>query len=667
VREGLLRPFELSFDALCIVGFDGYVKFAESAFARMLGCTQKALVGKPFVDTIHTDDREFVGEVLAQLVAGTNSASFECRQLCGDSSLRILGWNTRGVPEEGVIYGVARDVTDWRGASDELSALRSLAALVAQGLPCNELCTLIATEIARLFDDPPVGIFRYDPNLTATVVAASADLSSYVGRGLRLAPDEPSVLASVRRTRRPVRFDESSGVGVAGAEAGTEFGVGATLGVPVVLEGSVWGAVTLGVKEGRSPLPVDTIDRVTGFTHLIVTSIANAESRAEFGRLVEEQASLRRVATLVARGTRPADVFAAVAEEVGRVIEVDSTSVVRYEADETITVVAISGENILTPVGSNWTLEGESIASRVFRTGRPARMNSFNGAGGVLAELARELGRRSAVGAPIIVDDRLWGAAVANSVTGVLPAVSEDRLAKFADLVAMAIANTEARTELTVSRARVVAAADETRRRIERDLHDGIQQRLVAIALQARVTAMMTPRPSDEVQSELTVLADQLTAALDELREISRGIHPAILSEAGLAAALKTLARRSAVPVALDLQLDSRLDEPIEVAAYYIASEALTNTAKHAQASVVELHVDRRDGALNLAIRDDGIGGADPGGGSGLIGLQDRVEALGGTISVASPPGHGTALRVVLPAASSATGVPVSTQRPAAA
>jgi signal transduction histidine kinase len=584
--------------------------------------------------------------------------------------VRLLEWNTHALPEEGVIHGVARDVTDLRGARGELNALRHLAALVARGLPSDELFGAIAAEIAQLFDDPLVGIFRYDSNLTATVVAASADLSSFVGRSLTLAPDVPSVLASVRRTRRAVRFDEFGGDGVVGAGIGAEFGVGAALGVPVVVEGTIWGAVTLGLKEGRSPLPVDTLDRVNGFTHLVATAIANAESRAEFGRLVEEQASLRRVATLVARGTRPAEVFAAVAEEVGRVIDVDSTSVLRYEADATVTVVAISGENIVTPVGSNWTLEGESIASRVFRTGRPARMNSFDGATGVLAELARKLGRRSAVGAPIIVDDRLWGAAVANSVTGVLPAVAEGRLAKFAELVAMGISNAEARTELTASRARVVAAADETRRRIERDLHDGIQQRLVAVALQARMTAMVTSHPSDEIRGELTVVADQLTAALDELREIARGIHPAILSEAGLGPALKTLSRRSAVPVALDLNLDSRLEEPIEVAAYYIVSEALTNTVKHAQASIVELHVDCRDGALTLALRDDGIGGADPGGGSGLIGLQDRVEALGGTISVASPPGQGTLLRVVLPVDSTATGTPPppsSTQRPAVA
>jgi PAS domain S-box-containing protein len=670
VHDELAQLFELSPDALCITEIDGRLKLANPAFARMLGYTQEDLLTRWFVETVHPGDRERVGDVLAQLAAGKESDVFECRQLCADGSVRYLEWNARMGAEESVIYGAARDATDVRGTSGELNALRDLAALVAGGLPSEELFAAIAGEIAHIFDDTHVGIFRYDPNLTATVVAASGDLSPYAGRSLRLAPDEPSVLASVRRTRRAVTLDDSRGAGVAGAGIGVEFGAAGAVGAPVVVEGEVWGAVTLGVKEGGPPFPTDTIDRLTGFTHLVATAIANAESRAEFGRLVEEQASLRRVATLVARGTRPADVFTAVAEEVGRVIDVDSTSVLRYEADGTVTVVAISGENIVTPVGSNWTLEGESIASRVFRTGRPARMNSFDGATGVLAELARKLGRRSAVGAPIIVDGRLWGAAVANSVTGVLPAVAEGRLAKFAELVAMGISNAEARTELTASRARVVAAADETRRRIERDLHDGIQQRLVAIALQARVTAMMTPHPSDEIQGELTRLADQLTAALDELREIARGIHPAILAEAGLGAALKTLSRRSAVPVALDLKLDARLEEPIEVAAYYIASEALTNTVKHAQASLVELHVDCRDGALTLALRDDGIGGADPGGGSGLIGLQDRVEALGGTISVASPPGQGTLLRVVLPVESSAAGtapLPPATQRPAAA
>jgi PAS domain S-box-containing protein len=650
VDKELARLFELSPDALCIAGSDGYLKLVSPAFARILGYTQEELLTRPFVENVHPDDRESVRAVLAQLAAGKDIVGFECRQLHADGSVRFLEWDLRTAPEEGDIYGVARDVTDRRPANAELEALRRLAALVARGAPSDEVLTTVAAEVARVFDVPLVGVVRYEPNLTATVVAASGDLSPYVGRSLNLPPDDLSVVASVRRTGRPVRLDDYREIGAAGAGIGRELGVSSALGVPVVVEGQAWGAVLLGLKEAQSPLPMETVGHVTSFADLVAMAIANAQAHAEFGRLVEEQASLRRVATLVARGTRPAEVFAAVAEEVARVLDVDSTSVVRYEADGTATVVAISGENILTPVNSNWTLDGDSIAARVFRTRRSARMNTFSGAAGILAELARQLGRRSAVGAPIIVDDRLWGAAVANSVTGVLQADAEGRLAKFAELVAMAISNAEARTELTASRARVVAAADETRRRIERDLHDGIQQRLVSLALKARAATMMTPPPSDQIQGELTLLADQLGAALDEFREISRGIHPAILSQAGLGPALKTLARRSATPVALDLNFDSRLEEPIEVAAYYVTSEAITNAVKHAQASVIEVHVDCRDGALTLSIRDDGIGGADATGGSGLIGLKDRVEALGGTISVRSWPGDGTLLRVRLPA-----------------
>jgi signal transduction histidine kinase len=302
-------------------------------------------------------------------------------------------------------------------------------------------------------------------------------------------------------------------------------------------------------------------------------------------------------------------------------------------------------------------------------------LDDFADASGPVGVMAREAGYRSAVGTPIIVDGRFWGVMTAASTAAEpLPADTELRLASFTALVATAIANTESRAEsgrlleeLTASRARVVAAADETRRRIERDLHDGIQQRLVSLALQARAMTKTTPEPSSEIRGELTALAEELTDALDELREFSRGIHPAILSEAGLGPALRTLARRSVVPVALHMNLDSRLEEPIEVAAYYIASEALTNTVKHAQATGIELQVDYCNNALTLAIRDDGIGGADPSGGSGLIGVKDRVEALGGTLSVTSPPGQGTLLRVKLPAEARAASTPPQTQRPAAA
>jgi signal transduction histidine kinase len=214
----------------------------------------------------------------------------------------------------------------------------------------------------------------------------------------------------------------------------------------------------------------------------------------------------------------------------------------------------------------------------------------------------------------------------------------------------VAIANAQSRTELSASRARIIAATDDTRRRLERDLHDGIQQRLVSLALKAQMIETMTPRPADQIQGELSLLAAGLGTALDELREISHGIHPALLSESGLGPALGALARRSAVPVELDMNVGPRLDEHIEAAGYYIASEAITNAAKYAQASVIDVCVDARDGALTLSISDDGVGGADPSRGSGIIGLRDRVEALGGTTLVLSPPGQGTTLHVQLPA-----------------
>ncbi|GAB3832173.1 hypothetical protein GCM10027610_023900 [Dactylosporangium cerinum] len=228
---------------------------------------------------------------------------------------------------------------------------------------------------------------------------------------------------------------------------------------------------------------------------------------------------------------------------------------------------------------------------------------------------------------------------------------AEARIADFTELVGIAIANAQARADLVASRARVVIAADQARRCIERDLHDGIQQRLVSLAVQARMIEADLPAGSmSEPRARLSALTDGLTSALDELREISRGIHPAILSEGGLGPALRSLARRSAVAVQLDVCSD-RLPEPVEVASYYVVAEALANAAKHARATVVHVDTAVSDGRLHMTVRDNGIGGADPARGSGLIGLTDRVEALGGTITLDSPVGHGTSLHAEIPLA----------------
>jgi signal transduction histidine kinase len=263
---------------------------------------------------------------------------------------------------------------------------------------------------------------------------------------------------------------------------------------------------------------------------------------------------------------------------------------------------------------------------------------------------AHEEGLRSSVGTPVIVEGRLWGIVVAASTSDRrLPRCTEARLAAFTVLVATAIANAESRAELAASRARVVAAGDETRRRIERDLHDGTQQRLVSLGLELRAAETMVPAELTELREQLSGATKGLGDVVENLQEISRGIHPAILSKGGLGPAIKTLARRSAVPVQLDLRAERRLPERIEVAAYYIVSEALTNAAKHARASVVHVDVKAQDAVVRLSIRDDGIGGADPTQGSGLIGLRDRVETVGGRMEIASAAGTGTSLLVTIP------------------
>jgi signal transduction histidine kinase len=379
---------------------------------------------------------------------------------------------------------------------------------------------------------------------------------------------------------------------------------------------------------------------------------ANAESRSALARLAEEQAALKRVAILVARGSPAAQVFAAVSEEVGRLLSVDMTNMCRYESDNTMTFVAAWAEGDEDfRLGSRWPLGGQNLATLVFETGHSVRIDNYADASGPLGAAAQDMGIRSAVASPIVVEGRLWGMMGAGSSSGqTLSWDSEARLASFTELVAMAIANAESRAELKASRARIITATDETRRRIERDLHDGTQQQLVSLLLELRSAAATLPAEMEELRAHQARMERGLESVLIELREISRGIHPAILTEAGLGPALKTLARRSALPVELELRYKQRLPEHVEVAAYYVVSEALTNAAKHAHASRVQINIAEQDAILKLAIRDDGVGGADPSQGTGLVGLADRIESLGGRLEIVSPARSGTSLSIEIPA-----------------
>ncbi|WSG48092.1 PTS transporter subunit EIIC [Dactylosporangium sp. NBC_01737] len=368
-------------------------------------------------------------------------------------------------------------------------------------------------------------------------------------------------------------------------------------------------------------------------------------------QLTAAQTALQRIAVLVACGATGAAVFNAVAKELGQLVGADTANIIRYETDGTATAVAAwSRSGTAIPVGTNMPLEGRNVAALVLRSGRSTRIDNFADAHGALAALIREHGIRSTVGAPIYVEGRLWGLVTASMMRDELLAPhAETRLADYTHLVAIAIANAQARADLAASRARTVIAADQARRRIERNLHDGVQQQLLALALQIRETQASVPPEMSEVREQLSAVTSGLTGTFDDLREISRGVHPAILSEGGLRPALRTLARRSCVAVDLSVHLDERLPEPVEVAAYYVVAETLANAIKHADASLVHVEAAICAGRLNLSIDDDGVGDVDPARGSGLIGLVDRVEALGGTITISSPAGQGTHIRAELP------------------
>jgi len=417
----------------------------------------------------------------------------------------------------------------------------------------------------------------------------------------------------------------------------------------MTVEGRLWGVI-IAISTGPEPIPERSEARLGQFTDLVATAVANAESREALAELADEQAALRRVATLVAQGASPHDLFEAVAEEVGRLLLAANVSMGRYEPDDTITSMASwSSVGPVFATGVRWPTKGTSVAWLVLQTGRSARIDDFSAATDPIGVAVREAGYKSAIGSPIVVEGRLWGVISAASTEGPMPPGSEARLASFTELVATAIANAEGSAELAASRRRIVAASDDARRRIERNLHDGTQQRLVSLGLAVRAAEANLAPERQDVRDQLSRVALGLADAVEDLQEISRGIHPAILSKGGLGPALQTLAHRSAIPVDLDITTDVRLAEPIEVAAYFVASEALANVAKHSDATRIDVSLERRDGNLWLSVRDDGVGGADAARGSGIVGLNDRVEALGGSLRVDSSPGEGTQIVAQLP------------------
>jgi signal transduction histidine kinase len=382
-----------------------------------------------------------------------------------------------------------------------------------------------------------------------------------------------------------------------------------------------------------------------------ITSLVLAAVTAERRALADEQAALRRVATLVASDAPPSHVFQRVTEEVGRLLGVPAANVMHYDGVRTATVVGAWSDDgpPRFPVGATLDVDGDTVVARVVRTGKAARVD-YDAAGGTLAKTLLSAGYRSAVAAPVTVGGRIWGVLAAASTSGepLAPDI-EQRLADFAELVAQALANADAYEKLADSRARLVEVGDAERQRLERNLHDGAQQRLVSVALELSMAVARFEKDPAAARELLVTAQGELARGLDELRELARGIHPAVLTERGLGPALDALVARSPVPVELTAVPEERLDGPVEAAMYYVVAESITNVAKYAHASSATVSIARANGAATVVVADDGVGGADPATGSGLRGLAARVEALRGRLDIDSPPGGGTRITAQIP------------------
>jgi PAS domain S-box-containing protein len=533
--------------------------------------------------------------------------------------------------------------------AEEQAALRRVATLVAEAVPPSELFNAVVEELGTLLRTDLGGMIQFEADGTVTAPATWAAEGEHPAVEGRWSLEGDRLATTILETRRPTREDDwENAEGPIAEFVRTVLGIRSSVGSPIIVEGHVWGAVFVHSKQADQPLPADTEARLTNFAELVATAISNAQARAEVGRLAEEQAALRRVATLVAEERPPPDLFAAVAKEVGRVLRLEDTRIVRYEADGTATVIASWGQLAAAlPVGTRVSPEGLTASTSVFRTRQPTRIDDFTKAPGSFAASLRELGVHSAVGVPIVVDGRLWGAlSTASLRPDPIPADTERRMEQFSELVATAVSNIEARSELAASRVRIVAAADEERRRVVRDLHDGAQQRLVHTVLTLKL-ARQALAEGDDAAPVLDEALGEAERANDELRELSHGVLPAVLARGGLLAGIEALATRAPVPVDIRVCAD-RLPTTVEATGYFVVAEALTNVAKHSHATRAEVTARVEDGALRVRVRDDGIGGARRDG-TGLLGLADRLALLDGELRVQSPESGGTLIEADVP------------------
>ena len=523
--------------------------------------------------------------------------------------------------------------------ADEQSALLRVAELVARGASGPELFDAVATEAAGLINNEATTLVRYEGNRTFTIIATRGGPAP-VGTSVVVPPEDEGSMSRMLREKRPNRLDDYA------SEPGPHFsreryGLGSAVSVPIMVEGELWGMLGC-LTEGRR-LPAGTERRLQKFAELVTAAIANSQARAEMQHLADDQAAFRRVAELVARDAPVDQVFVEVSAETSRVLGGIAAALLRFDPDGFAVVVATHDSPAAT--GLRIPIDKGSDVGGLFRSGRPFRIDSFEQSD--LAEVAREIGVTAGVAAPIIVEGGAWGALTISTSGAAPPSDSEEQLEQFAALAAVAITNAENKAKLTASRARVVATADETRRRLQRDVHDGAQQRLVQTVITLKLGRDSAARgePAADLINEALRHAERANA---QLRELVHGILPASLSQAGLRSGLESLIADITTPVDLEFSAP-RLPAETETTAYFIVAEALANVVKHAAASRARVRISINDLLLIVEVSDNGVGGADATRGSGLTGLQDRVDAAGGILTIASDLGDGTTLRAALP------------------
>jgi PAS domain S-box-containing protein len=534
--------------------------------------------------------------------------------------------------------------------ADQQAALRRVATLVASEAPPTEVFGKVAEELATVLGGRECSVWRDEHDGTATRVAAWGERVSALQGPVRLPTDGDGVIATVLREGRAHQTRIEVPTTGTIAEHGAKLGIRAAAGCPIVVRGRVWGALGAAQYEVGA-FPAEAEAKIAQFAELVATAIANADARDEVERLADEQAALRRVATLVAQGATPDVVLDAVAAEMKRLLAADAVAVGRYESAEEVTVVAHrSPDPQRAPVGTRMNYEGYNISALVRRSGKPARLEGLSEASGGFVDVFRGLGSRALVGTPIVVEGRLWGTIVASwSSETPPPADTEERMSRFAELLETAIANADTRNQLTTSRARLLTAFDEARRRVVRDLHDGAQQRLVhtIVTLKLARRAFGEEGQNGKAESLVGEALRQAERSNAELRELAHGILPSVLTRGGLRAGVDTVAERIDLPLEVQIP-DDRYPPEVEASAYFVIAEALTNVVKHSHAKAARVRVSVDEGNLCIEVHDDGIGRADPDG-HGLVGVRDRVTALGGHLEIESPAGSGTVVSATLP------------------